>query len=144
MLTKSFVLGGRAVFTVEVPADAQARSESKPHYTYRVASFQATNGTTLYSVSLLAGPDNESDYQYLGMLDVSTGNVRTTAKSRFADTTAPVKLVRWALAHLWKDAALPNGFKAHHEGRCARCGRTLTTPESVERGFGPECFGKVA
>jgi hypothetical protein len=27
-----------------------------------------------------------------------------------------------------------------HEGRCGRCGRALTVPESVERGIGPECW----
>jgi hypothetical protein len=26
-----------------------------------------------------------------------------------------------------------------HEGRCGRCGRKLTVPESIESGFGPEC-----
>lgn len=140
MLTKDFITAGKAVFTVAVPADAQARADSKPHYTFKVSSFETTDGKTLYSVSLLSGPDNEADYQYLGMLDTATGNVRLTAKSHFADDTAPVKLIKWALRHLWEAADLPNGFKIHHEGRCARCGRTLTTPESVERGFGPECW----
>jgi hypothetical protein len=26
-----------------------------------------------------------------------------------------------------------------HEGSCARCGKKLTVPESIESGFGPEC-----
>lgn len=30
-----------------------------------------------------------------------------------------------------------------HEGRCGRCGRRLTVPESIESGFGPECAGRV-
>lgn len=28
-------------------------------------------------------------------------------------------------------------------GACAICGRKLTTPESIDRGIGPECWGKV-
>lgn len=27
------------------------------------------------------------------------------------------------------------------EDNCIRCGRPLTDPESIERGYGPECFG---
>lgn len=26
-----------------------------------------------------------------------------------------------------------------HEGRCGRCGRKLTVPESIETGIGPDC-----
>ena len=32
------------------------------------------------------------------------------------------------------------GFNLHHEGRCCRCGRVLSTPESCDRGIGPECW----
>lgn len=30
-----------------------------------------------------------------------------------------------------------------HEGKCCRCGRKLTHPESIETGLGPECGGRV-
>jgi len=30
-----------------------------------------------------------------------------------------------------------------HEGACGRCGRTLTVPESIASGFGPECIRYV-
>jgi hypothetical protein len=36
--------------------------------------------------------------------------------------------------------ALPSGWEFRHEGRCGRCGRTLTVPESIDSGFGPECI----
>jgi hypothetical protein len=26
-----------------------------------------------------------------------------------------------------------------HEGRCGRCGRRLTVPDSIASGYGPEC-----
>jgi hypothetical protein len=32
----------------------------------------------------------------------------------------------------------------HHENHCGRCGRTLTVPESVERGIGPDCLAKMS
>lgn len=30
-----------------------------------------------------------------------------------------------------------------HEGKCGRCGRQLTVPESIESGFGPECVKMI-
>ena len=33
---------------------------------------------------------------------------------------------------------------AHVTGNCAICGRGLTDPISLERGIGPECYGKIA
>jgi hypothetical protein len=31
-------------------------------------------------------------------------------------------------------------IKIYHEGKCARCGRPLTVPESIESGFGGFMF----
>jgi hypothetical protein len=38
---------------------------------------------------------------------------------------------------------MPDGVVIWHEGRCGRCGRRLTVPESIESGYGPECIGKI-
>lgn len=37
---------------------------------------------------------------------------------------------------------MPDGLEAHEESRCGRCGRQLTDPVSIERGIGPECYGR--
>jgi hypothetical protein len=34
-------------------------------------------------------------------------------------------------------------YRFQEESHCGVCGRTLTDPESIERGIGPECFGKA-
>ena len=34
---------------------------------------------------------------------------------------------------------VPDNLRVYHEGKCCRCGRTLTTPESIKKGIGPEC-----
>jgi hypothetical protein len=136
MLNQHFILGGHAIFTVEVPEDAQVRAAAKPHYTFKVSSFEAKDGKTLYSVSLLTAPET---YQYVGMVNPNDLTLKMTAKSHFTDDCAPVKLLKWTLKHVADAKDMPVGWKLHHEGRCARCGRTLTTPESIERGFGPEC-----
>jgi len=144
MITKDFILGGSAIFTIEVPEDAQKRSGAQAHYTFRISSFRSNpddeKSHLLWSVALLAGPDNTKDYQYVGMLDPSTGDIRATKKSRFPDSSPMFKLIRWFVKRIWKGEAAVKGWEAHHEGQCARCGRKLTTPESIERGFGPECW----
>ena len=37
-----------------------------------------------------------------------------------------------------------NSFTVHHEGKCGCCGRSLTVPESIKRGIGPECWSRMA
>jgi hypothetical protein len=48
----------------------------------------------------------------------------------------------WMWTHLLRDA-IPGMLEIWHEGRCGRCSRKLTVPESLKSGFGPECAGKV-
>lgn len=147
MLSRKFITAGKAVFTVEVPNEI-ARQHGKPHYTFqvRLKPGKGAYGDTFF-VSCLTGPDNNSNYSYLGILNPVSGGVRTTAKSKFRADSFTVRLIQRVLARLWADEAqkiAEAGFDLHHEGRCGRCGRRLTVPESIETGLGPECSGRVA
>lgn len=141
-----FVLAGNATFTVENPKGE--------HYTYRVRakefSGNAVENTaepaTLFFASLLTGPDNESDYTYIGRVVPVPFNapvVKLTAKSRLTIESKPVAVLNWALQVLAGKRGLPAGYRIRHEGRCGRCGRTLTVPESLDHGIGPECYAKI-
>jgi len=145
MIGKQFVTAGNATFTLELPHDWAYSHGCKPHYTYKVRKKVGKDGKPVFFVSILSGPDNESDYRYIGILTFD-GQVRTTAKSALQPTSMPVRLLNRTLRLLWNDDLTDlteAGFKLHHEGRCGRCGRKLTVPESVETGLGPECAGKV-
>jgi hypothetical protein len=147
-VSKEFVLAGKAHFTLEIPDDYREKNNLKPHYTFRV-TYKPANGQykEAYLVSLLTGPDNTKSYSYLGMLDKETGKVRTTAKSVLDGESLVVRLLNRSLALVWLGDVQPlkeKGFDLHHEGRCGKCGRLLTTPESVERGIGPECWSKMS
>lgn len=137
MLTKDFITAGRAIFTVQ--------SRTGEHVTYRVQHKEG-NGRfpPAWFVSVLSGPDNTKDYVFLGLLSTETGNVRLTGKSRFTDDSRPVRVLRWALRRVWNDLPFPDGYSIHHEGRCGKCGRVLTVPESIESGIGPECARQMA
>ncbi len=94
-------------------------------------------------VSLLRGPDNEGDYSYMGLLaDGEYGlHMKRTKKSVIADGTPSDVALKWTLRCVTQGEL--RGVEVWHEGRCCRCGRTLTVPESVASGLGPECAGRV-
>jgi hypothetical protein len=39
---------------------------------------------------------------------------------------------------------LPDFIEVWHEGKCGKCGRTLTVPSSIESGIGPECMKSLS
>ena len=152
----AFVLAGNAVFTV-----------SNPHgqrYTYRVRTGKCRCGGSpactlcrgdgklrhfktkevMYFVQLLTGPDNDASYTYLGMMRPESVPMFTlTAKSKMRQDSQPVRVVQWAFNVLKLEKPIPEGYTIQHAGKCGKCGRTLTVPESIETGLGPVCAGRM-
>ena len=134
---KRFVLAGKAIFTLQ---------GKDSRYTFKVSKAEPKPGSQYtqpaYFVSLLTGPDNLSDYTYGGLLNVQTGQVRITRASKYTLDSTPIKAFNWAIGRIWRGLPIdPATF--YHIGRCARCGRALTVPSSIESGLGPECAGKL-
>jgi len=148
MIGREFLTAGNAIFTVEpasnyIEANLRRDVEVKPHYTFRIQHKPAQNGyRENWFVSLLVGPQNTKDYAYVGLLDAKTGQLVLTRKSPH-DESQPIVILKRILACLMAgeghkiEAA---GWKVHHEGRCGKCGRTLTVPSSIESGFGEDCL----
>jgi Family of unknown function (DUF6011) len=140
IVSKGFFTAGHAVFTVCSPKGE--------HYTFKVNKSKDdpdSDRMPVHFVALLTGPDNDVDYSYLGLYD-STKLIRMTKASKMDEGSTPVKVFRWAMRKVRDDKAgarLPEGYTIRHAGRCCRCGRTLTTPESVDSGIGPECAQKM-
>jgi hypothetical protein len=126
---KTYTLAGHATLTL-------TSQRSGARYTFKVSRAKKNE---LWLVGLLTGPDNESDYNYVGVIN---GTFKTTAKSRYRDDSVPVRAFRYFWQHV--DAGrMPPEVEIRHCGHCGRCGRTLTVPESVDRGIGPECASKM-
>jgi hypothetical protein len=138
-----FVIAGNATFTIDIPSEFCTLNETcKPHYTYKVKRWKDQDK---YSVFLLAGSDNENDFAYLGMINPENGAVKLTKKSNYNAESWPVRIIARILLRLWADEmdqVTKHGFHLMHAGCCGRCGRKLTTPESVKLGLGPHCAGK--
>jgi hypothetical protein len=134
---KTYALAGHATITL-----TSKRTEAR--YTYRIT--QAKNRDTnepqqMWFVGLLSGPNNETDYTYVGLIG-SDGQFRLTAKSKLAADSKPVRGFNYFLKHV-NAGQLPADLEVRHEGACGRCGRKLTVPESIDRGIGPECANQM-
>lgn len=89
-------------------------------------------------VSLLSGPDNDADYQFIGTMWPGLGwAYRTSPKTRVGHDAPARKALDWFLRCVTQGEL--RGIEVWHEGCCARCGRTLTVPSSIASGLGPEC-----
>lgn len=137
-IAREFILAGKATFTVS--------NLTGDHYTYRVVELPARGSYTqpAYAAFVLTGPDNESDYTYVGLVDPASGRVHLTAKSRFTSQCRAYRVLAWALSAIWSGRDIPPGYAIQHAGRCGRCGRFLTESESLTTGLGPECRRKMA
>jgi Family of unknown function (DUF6011) len=89
-------------------------------------------------VSFLSGPDNENSYSYLGYIRRDLYR-HGGPKAKAGPDSTPAKAFDWFYRHLTQGRLHPL-LEFWHEGRCARCGRTLTVPSSIASGFGPECI----
>jgi hypothetical protein len=146
---RAFLLGGHAVVTL-------VSKKTGTRFTYRVSLApkcpvnQHAPTVPAFFVSFLNGPENTSDYAYLGMLLVPEGGAPRffrTAKSRVKSDDAPSFMAfRYLVRALFFSMleTLPAELEVWHSGACGVCGRMLTTPESVASGIGPVCSARGA
>ena len=132
----AFIFGGKARFTLVSKATGK-------RYTYRVA--KAKDSDTAFFASVLTGPSNEHDYEYIGVVKTGGTHSELSAGRRGNSKHPAFQGLAWTLAQIENSnpLAMPEALEFWHEGRCARCARPLTDPASIARGLGPECAGKV-
>ena len=134
----SLIFAGNAIFTI--------RSKSTgSRFTYRVKYAEAFQSyKPKYFVGVLTGTDNTNDYAYLGIITEDRQRFFHDRKHRISEDAPSALAWRWFFQKLTEgrtDVILRQA-EIFHEGRCCRCGRVLTTPESVQAGIGPVCEGR--
>jgi hypothetical protein len=72
-----------------------------------------------------------------------TNKYKLTKKSTITFNSTVNKAFSWTWDLINKGIEFPPSFHFYHEGKCAKCGRQLTTPESIDRGFGPICWNSL-
>jgi hypothetical protein len=111
------------------------------HRTFKISTSQS--GTRF--VSLLTGQDNTSDYTAFAI--VGSGAYDKVAftfkkyKAAPGDPETQWEKLTKMVNHPEKYRRM--GVEYTISARCRRCGRTLTTPASLEIGLGPECAKKI-
>lgn len=129
-VTVRFLLAGNAYVTFE-------SRRTGTRFTYRVV---AGDKPGRHLVNVLVGPDNGASYVYLGC--VYDGRAYShSAKSKITKDAPSAVAFTWAWRAL-SGGKMPVDLAVYHEGRCGKCGRRLTTPESVSTGLGPKCGGR--
>lgn len=130
---KEFVKAGKALFTVR-------NENTGGRFTFKIK--RADPEKELWFVSVLNGTDNYSNYCYIGSIFGNGNEFKKTRNSKVTEDAQCFKVFSWFWNKLIKDS-LPTNIKVYHEGRCGRCGRRLTVPESIQSGFGPECINFI-
>jgi hypothetical protein len=127
---RAYALAGNAILTLK-------SSITGGRHTYKI---RKKNDTELWYVSALTGSDNDkaSSYSYMG--SIQNGQYRHGwSRAKVPTTSQSHKVFDWFWKLLATGPVLHKDLEVWHEGRCGRCGRKLTVPESISRGLGPEC-----
>lgn len=85
-------------------------------------------------VALLNGPDNQSDYQPFGF--VTSNGIKVWRKKEGTVFQTYAKMLDNP------EAFQAKGAEYLFSGKCRKCNRELTVPESIKSGIGPVCAGK--
>jgi hypothetical protein len=125
---KTFMFAGNSIFTI-------INTKTGNRFTFKIRKSKDNN---VFFVSLLTGSDNNTNYSYIGF--ISDNTFKSSKKSRVSEDAISFKAFSWVFTNI---SNLPSFVEIWHEGKCGRCGRKLTTPESIKRGLGPECAGLV-
>lgn len=114
-------------------------------FTVRTQPHHAAFAPCKRIVSILDGPDNNTDYTDFGFV-TDTGirvwkHYRGETEPSFYEKCA---VMLWSLAERGADSPYAKrGMQMLLDKRCVRCNRRLTTPASIELGIGPECAGRI-
>ena len=145
---REFLFAGQAIFTIvslksglRFTYKVRAKKQDVEELARRTAAGEVTEeGFVCHFVNLLRGPDNTTDFAYLGVLR-KPGRFFTTPKSRITQHPASHKALVWFLEALKTERQDVFGIQLEfcHAGRCGVCGRLLTVPSSVATGIGPVC-----
>ena len=129
----SFMLAGKSRFTL-------LSNKTGKHYSYQLDKKESTNSDSkyIYFVKIFEGGDKI----YAGILWYENEKFKYARgnKGNIEPSDNRIVSLLYVLNNLIY-LKYPD-IKVFHVGYCGRCGRRLTTPESILTGLGPECSKK--
>lgn len=133
---KEFFFAGNATLTLR-------NVDSGNRFTYRIDTpkKQKNPNKPVFFVNVMDGCDNETGFTFVGT--IFGKNVYKHHKgSKIGERDKSVGVIKAFLDFLSKNK-MPKSVEVWHEGKCGRCGRKLTVPESIYTGIGPDCIQMV-
>lgn len=132
-----FLLAGHAKFTLVSKVTGNRK-------TFEVVKAPPKAGMPEgWFVKLLVGPDNGSDYRYIGIIRRNAHGLSFSANREGFGIDACAAMAWFIrLINETKDNRFNEQAEFWHSGYCSKCGRELTDPESIARGLGPVCAEK--
>jgi len=119
-------------------------SKTGDHRTFKIStqSEKAEFAPGKRVVSLFTGSDNTADEHYTGFAFIDDNGIAVWTKKQADGLWTKYADMLWTLAldgafSPWAD----KGYTIMGEGRCIRCNRLLTEPNSIKTGIGPICAG---
>jgi hypothetical protein len=138
----AYATAGRAKLTLK-------STKTEARFTYKIKkphpNSYYSRSKIAFFVELMNGPDNENNFNYLGCINNEQSGMRFVhgKKSKIGADAPSATVFNWFWNHVVAQRRLVDGLEVWHEGTCCRCGRSLTVPESVRDGIGPECRKKM-
>lgn len=134
MVTTQFLTAGKAIFTA-------TNTKRNTRLTFKIEKPETFRGE--FFAQVMKGRDNETDYSYVGMVKEGTFTLRETKGSKYRKGSAEFDGLKLVLDIVAGRRPATPLLDIQHAGKCGRCMRTLTVPESIESGIGPECAEKM-
>lgn len=128
-IIRNYLLAGKAVITL-------VSEKTQQRYTYKIITKKdlqnAFSGPYVSFIYVKTGPD---EFVYMGMMKNCW--ITPTHASVLREDSECFKAFKWFYQRLLNNNL--DGLQVWHEGRCGKCGKSLTVPESIARGLGPHC-----
>lgn len=113
-------------------------------FTYKISSWNTNNyrDKKSYTVAVLTGTDNDNHFQTIAYIHKEKDSMPQLhhAYRRISKDAPSYKAFVWLFVNMLHTQKLSDSVIIYNSGKCAKCGRTLTDPLSIERGLGPECY----
>lgn len=116
-------------------------SRTGEHRTFRIS--KAKKGNPRF-IGLLTGPDNERSYTGFALISDDDRRIVVFKKHRGTKDQPSIYekyacLLECMLTRQGDEWYIERGYSIEGSKKCARCGRTLTEPQSLAVGIGPQC-----
>jgi hypothetical protein len=114
------------------------------HLTFRSRRPKGWTVESPVLIDLMSGSDNES-FGFIGSIN-ARGFYKASPKSKVSEDRLEVanRTLVWLMTKLTSGQDLPSALEIKGSTGCARCGRKLTNPDSIDDGLGPICRGKAS